>query len=133
MTTKIVVAGSREITSYSKVEDAILSESPYDSSPKQWDCEIISGGANGVDSLAIRFARNYNLPYREFDPKRPEETETEFSFNQYLNQSFILRNEEMAEESDLLIAIWDGQSNGTRNMIEQMLDKGKPVKVVIEN
>lgn len=33
----------------------------------------------------------------------------------------------MAEYADVLIAIWDGKSNGTKNMIEEMQKLEKPV------
>lgn len=41
-----------------------------------------------------------------------------------------IRNEEMAEVSDALIAFWDGQSRGTRSMIEIARRKGLQVAVV---
>ena len=39
------------------------------------------------------------------------------------------RNEDMAHEADALLAVWDGQSNGTRHMIEYMQSLGKPVHI----
>jgi hypothetical protein len=41
-----------------------------------------------------------------------------------------IRNEEMAEVSDALIAFWDGKSRGTRSMIEIARRKGLQVAVV---
>ena len=36
-----------------------------------------------------------------------------------------IRNRQMAEYADYLIAFWDGESRGTRNMIETMKKLGK--------
>jgi hypothetical protein len=41
-----------------------------------------------------------------------------------------MRNAEMAQFADGLLAFWDGESRGTDNMIQQMKRLGKPVKVV---
>ena len=41
-----------------------------------------------------------------------------------------IRNEEMAEVSDALIAFWDGKSRGTKSMIEIARRKGLQVAVV---
>jgi hypothetical protein len=42
-----------------------------------------------------------------------------------------LRNQEMAEEADALIAIWDGQSAGTRSMIEEAHKLGLDVEITL--
>ena len=41
-----------------------------------------------------------------------------------------IKNEEMAEVSDALIAFWDGKSRGTKSMIEIARRKGLQVAVV---
>jgi hypothetical protein len=40
-----------------------------------------------------------------------------------------IRNREMAEYADELLALWDGKSRGTKNMIEEMIKAGKPVHI----
>lgn len=40
-----------------------------------------------------------------------------------------IRNLEMAQYADALIAIWDGKSRGTRHMIDAMRGLGKPVYI----
>jgi hypothetical protein len=35
------------------------------------EIEIVSGGASGVDSLAIQIAKDLNIPYKVFEPKTP--------------------------------------------------------------
>jgi hypothetical protein len=45
-------------------------------------------------------------------------------------QAGYRRNEQMAEVADALIAFWDGESKGTKHMIDIMNNKGLPTKVV---
>lgn len=40
-----------------------------------------------------------------------------------------IRNCQMAQYADALIAIWDGKSRGTKNMIDEMNKCGKPVLI----
>jgi alkanesulfonate monooxygenase SsuD/methylene tetrahydromethanopterin reductase-like flavin-dependent oxidoreductase (luciferase family) len=47
----------------------------------------------------------------------------------YGKRAGYLRNEQMAEYADALFAIWDGESKGTKHMIDIMLSKKKPVYV----
>lgn len=44
-----------------------------------------------------------------------------------------IRNKEMAEFGDFLLAFWDGKSTGTKNMIDNMKKLGKPYKVIMIN
>lgn len=122
MTVRVVVAGSRSIEDPWVVEDCIIDNYPNDAAPRSWDeCEIVHGGADGVDTQASKFARRYNLPEKVFLPK----------WEEFGPAAGPIRNEEMAEYGDILIAIWDGQSPGTRSMIEKALDEGIPTYVEI--
>ena len=48
-------------------------------------------------------------------------------WNRYGRKAGILRNRKMAKYADALIAVWDGLSRGTANMIAEMEALGKPV------
>lgn len=115
---KVIVAGSRGIDEKGIVESAV-DESPF--SP--YHGELISGGASGVDTLAKEFAEIYShIEYVEF----------EADWDTYGSVAGPIRNQEMAEYGNCLIAIWDGESPGTENMIEEALERGLDtyVKVV---
>lgn len=101
---EVVVAGSRYIKDYKTVKEAI-EDSGFDIS------KVISGGAEGVDTLAENWAEENTVdveryPYEDFldeyDPKVAP----------------IKRNEEMASVAEKAIIIWDGESPGTKNMLE---------------
>lgn len=81
---------------------------------------IISGGARGADQLGEVFAieNAYKLKVMEADWKK------------HGRKAGMLRNEEMEKVADALIAIWDGRSVGTKNMIYRMRDANKPVFII---
>jgi hypothetical protein len=60
-----------------------------------------------------------------------EKTITPFpaDWDQHGKAAGPIRNREMAEYADELIALWDGKSRGTKNMIDEMLKVGKPVHI----
>jgi hypothetical protein len=107
---KTIIAGGRTITDYSLVLSAI-GESEFEIT------EVVSGMAPGVDTLAIQYSRQHNLPLKEFHA----------DWNQYRRAAGPIRNREMAEYGEALIAIWDGESRGTKNMIEEATKRGLKV------
>jgi hypothetical protein len=109
---KVIIAGGRTVTDYSLVLSA-LAESRFEPT------EIVSGMAPGVDTLAIQYARENNLPLKEFHA----------DWNSYKRAAGPIRNRAMAEYADSLIAIWDGESRGTKNMIEEATKRGLKVYV----
>lgn len=111
---KVVIAGSRDITSPSSVAQAIR-ESGFDIS------EVVSGGARGVDKLGEQWAGFNLIPITRFIA----------NWNSEGKAAGIIRNHKMALYADALIAIWDGKSKGTKHMILDMQKTGKPVYVYI--
>jgi hypothetical protein len=104
---KTIIAGSRGIHSFSLVRQIIASCG--------WTPTlIISGGARGVDKLAEKYADLYNIPVKVFPA----------DWNKYGNSAGYIRNKEMAEHAEALIAIWDGESKGTKHMINIAKKKG---------
>ncbi len=105
---KLIIAGSRGIHDYSLVERAMReSQFPHPS-------EIVSGGAKGVDELGERFARDHRIKL----------TRKCADWAKFGKRAGILRNDEMAQYADYLIAIWDGKSAGTKHMIESAKRRG---------
>jgi hypothetical protein len=82
---------------------------------------IISGGARGVDSLAIRYAKDNKLPYETFIP----------DWDKYGKKAGIYRNCEMGDCADALIAIWDGASSGTKHMITYAMNLKRIKKIFV--
>ena len=100
---KVIIAGSRSITEYTAIKYAV-DKSAFKIT------EVVSGCARGVDKLGERWAKEFAVPIKPFPAKWTE--------NGYFdNSAGFKRNEEMAKYADALIAIWDGNSKGTANMM----------------
>lgn len=76
---------------------------------------IISGGARGVDRWAVQYAKDYDM-----------ETIV-FLLDKSLGfpKALFARNIQIVDESDLIVAFWDGESSGTKHSIKNALKKGK--------
>tara|TARA_R110000850_G_C9613254_1_gene430061 strand:+ start:165 stop:518 length:354 start_codon:yes stop_codon:yes gene_type:complete len=102
---KIIIAGLRNFTEYDLLKTTInnlLAKS------NTTITEVVSGGANGADKLGEQYAVEYNIPIKRFNA----------DWNKYGNAAGPIRNKQMAEYSDRLIAFWDGKSRGTGSMIK---------------
>jgi len=112
---KLIVAGSRDITGYHLIA-SFIEHSQFDPNV------IIQGGASGVDTEAKKWALRNDISFEEYKA----------SWEKYGKAAGPIRNEEMAEAGDALLAIWDGESAGTEHMIEVAKDAGIPreIKVV---
>ena len=112
---KTIIAGSRNILDYNIVEEAITLS-------KFNITEVVSGTARGVDLLGEKYANNYNLPIKQFKPN--------WTPNGILDRGAgHKRNIKMGNYADALIAIWDGKSKGTKQMIDYATSKGLKVFV----
>jgi len=84
---------------------------------------VVSGTAKGADRLGERFARERGYRIERFPA----------DWNRDGYAAGPVRNAQMAENADALIAFWDGQSRGTKNMIENARRKGLGVRVIKYN
>lgn len=80
--------------------------------------EVVSGRATGVDRLGEYWAAIAGKPVKHFP--------ADWSLGRAAGH---IRNGQMASYADALIAVWDGQSPGTRNMIETARKRGLKVYV----
>ena len=106
---KVAVIGSREIDNIN-LEKHLPEECT----------EIVSGGARGVDSLAARYARLHGIALTEFLP----------DYEAYGKAAPIIRNREIVNYSDKVIAFWDGESRGTLFVIDYCKKTETPCKIV---
>jgi hypothetical protein len=70
--------------------------------------EIVSGCANGADKLGERYADDSGYGITRF----PAE------WKLYGKQAGYIRNKQMAEYATHCVCFWDGQSKGTKMMID---------------
>jgi len=82
--------------------------------------EIVSGGASGIDRCAAEYARKNNIRLTEFLPE----------YTRYGRGAPLRRNKLIVDYADVIVAFWDGNSKGTKNVINYSKKAGKPLRVV---
>ncbi len=85
--------------------------------------EIVSGGAKGIDICARKFAEENEYRYTEFLP----------DYKAHGRVAPLRRNDQIIEYSDLVLAFWDGESRGTKYVIDRCKERGVPIKVFLNN
>ena len=113
---RVIIAGSQSFADYkrlSKKMDFLLSNIDE-------DICIIGGEARGASALGKQYATDRKYQYRGFPAK----------WDAYEKRAGYLRNAEMADNADALVAFWDGISKGTKHMIEIATAKGLAVRVI---
>lgn len=110
---RTIIAGTRTFGSgvdearVTEYVDEVIDESGFDID------EVVSGKARGADTAGEAWAEANDIPVAEFPA----------DWDEHGKRAGYLRNKEMAEYGDQLIAIWDGKSRGT----SMMIDLGKEV------
>lgn len=108
---KTIIAGSRDLGT-AEVE-AAMKKCPHPVT------EVVSGGCRGVDQAGEEWARLRGIPIKVFPA----------DWKQFGKSAGFRRNAEMASYAEALVAVWDGKSPGTRNMIEVAKKAGLKVYV----
>ena len=112
---KVIIAGGRNFDDFNRlcqVCDEFLQD--------QNKVEIVSGAYKGADLLGERYAAERNHPIKQFPA----------NWRRYGKSAGLKRNAEMAAYADELIAFWDGESKGTKNMFDLATQAGLNVKII---
>jgi len=115
---RVIIAGSRQFNNYGLLSakcDGILSQKRM-----THKIVIISGTARGADTLGEQYARERGYNLRQFPA----------DWDQFGKSAGYRRNCQMAENADALIAFWDGQSAGTRHMIEIARERNLAIRII---
>lgn len=102
---KLAIIGSRGFNNYELLKQTIYKYFGTDIPSLE---EIISGGAVGADSLGAKFANDYNIKLTEFIPE----------WHKHGKNAGFIRNEDIIKNADVVLAFWNGYSNGTKNALE---------------
>lgn len=110
---RVIVCGSRGWGDRYLIAD-VLADLPGDTT-------IVHGAARGVDRVAGQEAQKLGLLVEE----HPAE------WDRYGTAAGFVRNERMAKlGADLVLAFWDGRSNGTRHMMDMAARYGIPIECI---
>lgn len=112
---KVIVAGSRTFNDYGLLKEKL---DYYLSNYK--NVEIVSGTAKGADQYGERYAKEKGFSIKKFPAQ----------WDKYGKKAGYLRNKQMAEYADALVAFWDGKSKGTKIMIDLAKQYGLQIRVV---
>ena len=110
---KLAIVGSRDFTDYrrlSRIIDKVKGEITL----------IVSGGARGADTLGERYAKEKAIPYLIFPA----------NWDKYGKQAGILRNQDIVDNADAMVAFLAPESKGTRDSIKRAQAKNIPIHIV---
>lgn len=111
----VIIAGSRDFNNYELLKKEC---DTYLSTYK--NVVIISGGARGADSLGERYAKERGYEIDRYPA----------NWDEFGKSAGYIRNTEMADNADILIAFWDYKSKGTKHMIDIAKKKGLMVVII---
>ena len=109
----MAVVGSRTFNDYNLLKEKLDKQYPNIQL-------IVSGGAQGADTFAERYAQEEGIPTLIIYPE----------WKKYGKAAGFIRNKDIVVASDTVVAFWDGLSKGTKNSIDHAKDLGKQLIVV---
>ena len=117
-TFNVVISGSREFTEFhafaNKLDDILKIHRTKN------HIRLFEGGARGIDKLAYQYAIMRGIKKERF----------EADWDKYKKRAGILRNIEMIDAGDMVVAFWNGVSKGTKHAIDYAIKKRKRCIVI---
>ena len=115
---RIIIAGGRNFNDYNLLKEKV--DNIISDKRKTHQIYIVSGKARGADSLGEKYANENGLNIMEFPA----------DWDKHGRSAGYKRNVEMAENADALIAFWDGESRGTKHMIDIAKEKNLLTRII---
>lgn len=115
---KVIIAGSRSASRLSLVEYGM--RQLLDKYKPRSPIVVLSGTAKGGDTLGEEWALKHGATIQRYPA----------DWDKFGKSAGYIRNTKMANDAYILLAIWDGKSRGTKNMIECMDSRTKPYLVI---
>jgi hypothetical protein len=113
---KVIIAGGRGFSDFqlmnSKCNEVLLESDE--------DIEIVSGTAKGADKMGEHYASIRGFGVKQFPA----------NWDSHGKAAGYIRNKDMADYADMLIAFWDGESKGTQHMINLAKERNLVVHVI---
>ncbi len=81
---------------------------------------FITGGARGVDTFVANYAKEFGIPLEIIAPIDPGS-----------KISYLFRNIEIITKADLILAFWNGESKGTKFVIDYANARKKKIIIYL--
>jgi predicted Rossmann fold nucleotide-binding protein DprA/Smf involved in DNA uptake len=121
MSFKLLVAGPRNYTDEMRVYTILLDM--YFGNFLPPNLTLITGGAKGVDTYAMNWAKQQNIPFETFKPDYKK-------YEDNPKYAPLARNEEMAKLCSAAIVFWSGVDGGTLYTMRKLAENLKPFQVI---
>ena len=127
---KLGITGSRSITQFDFMPYFMMEDKDFRAFCRKHGLgrrritKVITGGAKGIDMLAFRTAESIGIRNRQFLPDRKK-----FPGKMVL-KAFQERNRQIVDSCDVLLAVWDGKSHGTKNTLAYAQRVNKPAFLI---
>jgi hypothetical protein len=110
---KLAIIGSRDFRNKELVENTLSKELIH------FEDSVITGGARGVDTWVEEFCKKDCTPCEVIRPINPSD-----------KLSYLFRNIEIITKADRIIAFWDGESKGTKFVIDYAKARNKDINII---
>ena len=124
---KLAIVGSRTFDDFMLLNETVYSYFMSEFKPGHLEA-IISGGAKGADSVAKRWAMINSVDTEDF--KAVEYFEFLPDWESDGKAAGFIRNKEIVNACDMVLAFWDGKSKGTEHTIKLARLAKKPTFIV---
>jgi len=118
MSYRLAIIGSRNFSDY----ELLCDEMKKLPKPQM----IVSGGARGADTLGKKYGDSNGVPVQVF----PALWHPDGEGGKFDRAAGMKRNVDIVNESNAVLAFWDGDSTGTMHSINLAIQKKKHVRVV---
>lgn len=123
----VAIVGDREVTDYNIIQKAV-DQSGFEVTM------VISGGAKGVDSLAVQWAKDNGIPYEEYKADWNDITVKDAIVavnkwgKKYNKLAGFQRNQKIVDRAEGVIAIQpNGPTSGTQDTVKKTKRAKKPL------
>ena len=127
---KLGITGSRSITQFDFMPYFMMKDKDFRAFCRKHGqgrrkiTAVITGGARGIDTIAFQTAASAGIRNLQFLPDRKKFP------GKLILKSFQERNKQIVDSCDILLAIWDGKSNGTKNTLAYARKVNKPAFLI---
>jgi hypothetical protein len=105
------VIGSRNFTDYAVVREHLSNIAMT---------VMVSGGARGADAMGEKYADEMGILKEVYLP----------DYDKYGRAAPFVRNGDIIKNSEVVLAFWDGKSNGTRDSLNKCVKLKIPHKII---